>query len=173
MAKRLATIGAGLLGGFLLVSCTYEMEASPDPTDVEEAPEEALAFAEELLLAEGELLEEDVSAEPVPDTCVSRVDASVTFETMPGISCGEVLNAANHVLVPFGYAPDTRGVFAEAARICQNLDTELVYWPESPQIPALADALVGTLCPGDRSLVVEADGPVPSVVVDLDETTSG
>lgn len=154
MTRKLATIIATLLGALVLLSCTYTTTADT-PVDVEEVPEGALAFADEEQLEGTELSTEDTAPEAVADTCVSRVDDSVSFETMPGVSCGELLNAANHVLVPFGYSPDTRGVFAEVLRVCQNLDTEITYWPQSPQIPALADALVGTMCPGDRALIVE------------------
>ncbi len=84
-------------------------------------------------------------------------DYAPAFETLPGVTCEEIYQAARVVLAWFeGFERLTdEGLHIQIVVLCDR-KSEVTYLPESTHIPALADALVGKLCPGDRSLIVPA-----------------
>ena len=170
MLQRLLRVLAMLFGVFILVSCGgSETGPAQDAIDaaVDDEIPDSIPFADDEdtdsevdeqveTSTTVELLDEQEGTVQVAEVCAFEDDESLSFETLPGVSCQEVIAEAQNVLIPFGYDATSQGFFTEIVTICQDLDIEITHLPESPQVPALADAIVGTLCPGDRALIVEA-----------------
>jgi len=104
-----------------------------------------------------------VAANPTaePETQDDRCDGGgARFVPALGKSCSDVYEMTRSVLVRYdGYQQiNAMGVELEAGVICSAAagDSVKTYLPESTHIPALADALIGDFCPGDRGNFVPA-----------------
>ena len=156
MNKQSTRMVGTLFGVFLLASCGAAETNAVQDAEAEQP--EALAFADdEAQPADDEVLADDavVLSNAPAQTCTFGGDESLSFETLAGVSCEQIMDTAENILVPFGYSADTDGFFREVSSLCQDDGEQVAYHAQSPQVPALADAIVGRLCPGDRALIVE------------------
>jgi len=90
------------------------------------------------------------------ETC-AHPESNINFETLPGITCTQALELADHILVEFGFETDSVEAYRETALVCAD-PTEPVTYFESSHVGILIEALVGSHCPGDLAMFVPEPG---------------
>ena len=87
-----------------------------------------------------------------------RCDWLTPVKVFPETDCDEMFETGRAVLAEF---PDYEDALDGAIQLFLSLvctgaqsDTPVTYRPEELHMPALADAVVGTMCPGDRANIV-------------------